>query len=121
MLDQPACSPLARPSSTARSKTSKLAVLTALSAQFSTDELMDYKRLEAQVQGRSQQAAPPHFGVELADRSQQAAPPHGVELATEQQVQQVAPPLSGVEQTEPKDKIAAIFDESMQRSRSLFR
>ena len=47
------------------------------------------------------------------DRSQQAAPPHGVELATEQQVQQVAPPLSGVEQTELKDKIAAIFDESM--------
>jgi len=86
---------------------------------------MDYKLSEAQVQGRSQQAAPPHFGVELEDspdseiakieeatstsrplcitassmqaprrddahhqpaqvqgRSQQAAPPHfGVELA----------------------------------------
>ena len=28
-------------------------------------------------------------------------------------MQQVAPPLSGVEQTEPKDKIAAIFDESV--------
>ena len=47
------------------------------------------------------------------DRSQQAAPPHGVEPATEQHVQQVAPPLSGVEQTEPKDEIAAIFDESV--------
>ena len=30
---------------------------------------MDYKLLEAQVQGRSQQAAPPHFGVELARTS----------------------------------------------------
>jgi len=47
------------------------------------------------------------------DRSQQAAPPHGVEPATEQHVQQVAPPLSGVEQTNPKDEIAAIIGESV--------
>ena len=116
MFDQPACPPLARSSSKSspgRSKTSKPAALAALSARFSTDELMDCKLPGKHGQGRSQQAAPPHFGVELADRSQQAAPPHGVELATEQQVQQVAPPLSGVEQTEPKDKIAARFDESM--------
>ena len=73
---------------------------------------MDCK-LPAQVQGQSQQATPLHFSVELADQSQQAAPPHSVELATEQQVQQVATPLSGVGQTKPKDKITAIFDESM--------
>ena len=28
-----------------------------------------------------------------------------------QHIQQVAPPLSGVEQAKPKDKIAAIFEE----------
>ena len=61
----------------------------------------------------SQQAALLHFSIKLADWSQQAALLHGVELATEQQVQQVAPPLSGAEQTEPKDEIAAIFDESV--------
>jgi hypothetical protein len=55
-----------------------------------------------------------HFGVELADWSQQATLPHGVELATEQQVQQVAPPRSGAEQTKLKDEIAAIFNESVQ-------
>ena len=49
---------------------------------------------------------------------QQAAPPHGVELATEQQVQQVAPPLSGVEQTEPKDKIAAIFEKIVRSTKA---
>ena len=89
MLDQPACPPLTRSSSKSspgRSKTSKPAALAALSARFSTDELMDYKLSEAQVQGQSPQAAPPHFSVELADRSQQDAPPHSVELATEQQV-----------------------------------
>ena len=36
-----------------------------------------------------------------------------IELATEQQVQQVTPPLSGAEQAKLKDEIAAIFDGSM--------
>ena len=90
------------------------------SARLSTNELMDCK-LSDKNGLWSQQAAPLHISIKLADQSQQAALLHSIELATEQQVQQVAPPLSGVEQTEPKDKIAAIFDESMQRSRSLFR
>ena len=73
---------------------------------------MDYKLLDKHGQGQSQQAALLHFSIKLADWPQQAALLHGAELATEQQVQQVAPPLSGVEQTKLKDKIAAIFDES---------
>ena len=45
------------------------------------------------AQTRSPQAAPLHFGVELADRTQ-AAPPHfGVELA--ERSQQATPPLFG--------------------------
>ena len=70
MFDQPACPPLTRSSSKSspgRSKTSKPAALAALSARSSTDELMDYKLSDKHGQGRSQQAAPPHFGVELAD------------------------------------------------------
>ena len=74
---------------------------------------MDYKLSNKHGQGQSQQAAPPHFSIELADWSQQAALLHGIELATEQQVQQVAPPLSGVGQTELKEKIMAIFNESV--------
>ena len=112
MFRQLCCSSLAQANPPSTRSTPNKAALAALSARLSTNELMDYK-LSDKNGLRSQQAAPPHFGVELADRSQQAAPPHGVELATEQQVQQVAPPLSGVEQTEPKDEIAAIFDESV--------
>ena len=69
MFDQPACSPLARPSSTAQSTASKPAALAALSARFPTDEPMDYKLPGKHGQGRSQQAAPPHFnfGIELVD------------------------------------------------------
>ena len=80
---------------------------------------MDCKLSEAQVQGWSQQAALLHFSIKLADWPQQAALLHGAELATEQQVQQIAPPLSGVEQTELKDKIAAIFDESARGLKAL--